>query len=82
MKWLYGEERPAAWDKTILHSYKVNPNDIIAVELNNKYFISKHLGALYYRQEDEPIILDLVNNDANKCLVYDNAIRILEEIDD
>jgi len=65
MNWIYGSVQPNASNKTSLNSYKVNPTDIVAVDLNNKSFISKTLGILYYLEEDEPQILKLIESSDN-----------------
>ena len=65
MNWIYGSVQPNASNKTSLNSYKVNPTDIVAVDLNNKSFISKTLGILYYLEEDELQILKLTESSDN-----------------
>lgn len=65
MNWIYGSVQPNASNKTSSNSYKINPADIVAVDLNNKSFISKTLGILYYLEEDEPQILKLIESSDN-----------------
>ena len=60
MKWIYGEDKIT---DTITCSYKFHPKEIIAVDLNNRYFVTEHMGTWKYRPEDEDLILKLIGGD-------------------
>ena len=62
MKWIYAEVRNVN-DKP-LASYKINPNYIIAVDLNKRQLIVKDFEPpLYYTEEDDDLILKLIKDE-------------------
>ena len=62
MKWIYAELRNAI-DRP-LASYKINPNYIIAVDLNERQLIIKDFeDPLYYNEEDDDLILKLIKDE-------------------
>ena len=61
MKWIYAEVRNVN-DKP-LSSYKINPNYIIAVDLNERKLIVRDFKySLYYNEEDDNLILKLIKD--------------------
>ena len=60
MKWIYGENKI---NDTVTISYKFNPKEIIAVDLNNRYFVTEHMDKWKYRPDDEELILKLIGGD-------------------
>ena len=65
MKWIYAEFRNV--NNHPLSSYKINPNYIIAVDLNERQLIIKDFtGPLYYNEEDDNLILKLVQDQIDK----------------
>ena len=62
MKWIYAEVRNVI-DRP-LASYKINPNCIIAVDLNERQLIVKDFETpLYYTEEDDDLILKLIKDE-------------------
>lgn len=62
MKWIYAELRNV--NDRPLASYKINPNYIIAVDLNERQLIIKDFeDPLYYNQEDDNLILKLIKDE-------------------
>ena len=62
MKWIYAELRNVN-DRPIA-SYKINPNFIMAVDLNKRQLILKDFQhPLNYNEEDEEQILKLISCD-------------------
>ena len=65
MKWIYAEVRNVN-DKP-LASYKINPNYIIAVDLNERKLIIRDFShALYYNEEDDDLILKLIKDQTDE----------------
>ena len=61
MKWIYAELRNVI--NLPLSSYKINPNYIIAVDLNERKLIIKDFtDPLYYTKEDDNLILELIKD--------------------
>ena len=61
MKWIYAELRNVI--NLPLSSYKINPNYIIAVDLNERKLIIKDFAdPLYYTKEDDNLILELIKD--------------------
>ena len=62
MKWIYAELRNV--NDHPLESYKINPNFIMAVNLNKRELIIKDFQhPLNYNEEDEEQILNLINGE-------------------
>jgi hypothetical protein len=62
MKWIYAELRNV--NDHPLSSYRINPNYIIAVDLNERQLIIKDFeDPLYYNQEDDNLILKLIKDE-------------------
>ena len=62
MKWIYAEVRNVI-DRP-LASYKINPNYIIAVDLNERQLVVKDFeDPLYYTEEDDDLILKLIKDE-------------------
>jgi hypothetical protein len=62
MKWIYGAVMSAAG--TVMHSYRLNPKYIIAVDLNNQAMVVNGMKDIFtYREEDEELILKLIGGD-------------------
>ena len=65
MKWIYAELRNA--NDRIFASYKINPNYIIAVDLNKrKLIIEDFPNPLYYNEEDDNLILKLIKDQTDE----------------
>lgn len=65
MKWIYAELRNV--NDRPLASYKINPNYIMAVDLNErKLIIADFEDPLYYNQEDDSLILKLVQDQTDE----------------
>jgi hypothetical protein len=65
MKWIYAELRDV--NDRPLSSYRINPNYIMAVDLNERKLIIRDLAhPLYYNQEDDNLILKLIENQTNE----------------
>jgi hypothetical protein len=65
MKWIYGKLKNA--NDRPLSSYKINPNYIIAVDFNERELIVKDFETpLYYDEEDDYLILQLINGQTNE----------------
>lgn len=61
MKWIYAELRNV--NDRPLASYKINPNYIMAVDLNERRLIIKNFEhPLYYNKEDDNLILKLIQD--------------------
>lgn len=61
MKWIYAELKNVI--NIPLSSYKINPNYIIAVNLNERKLIIKDFtDPLYYTKEDDNLILELIKD--------------------
>ena len=61
MKWIYAELRNV--NDRPLSSYKINPNYIMAVDLNERKLIIKDFAnPLYYNAEDDNLILKLIQD--------------------
>lgn len=64
MKWIYAELRNV--NNRPLSSYKINPNYIIAVDLNERQLIIKDFEhPLYYNVEDDNLIFKLVQDETD-----------------
>lgn len=62
MKWIYAEVRNV--NDHPVASYKINPNYIIAVDLNERQLIIKDFeDPLYYTEEDDNLILKLIKDE-------------------
>ena len=65
MKWIYAELRNV--NDCPLASYKINPNYIIAVDLNERKLIIKDFtDPLYYNVEDDNLILKLIKDQTDE----------------
>lgn len=65
MKWIYAELRNV--NDRPLASYKINPNYIMAVDLNERKLIIKDFAdPLYYNEEDENLILKLIKDQTDE----------------
>lgn len=65
MKWIYAEVRNVN-DKP-LASYKINPNYIIAVDLNERKLVVRDFEySLYYNEEDDDLILTLIKDQTDE----------------
>lgn len=60
MKWIYGEDKIT---DSITKSYRFCPKEIIAVDLNNRCFVTEHMGIWKYRPEDEDLVLKLIGGE-------------------
>ena len=60
MKWIYAELRNV--NDHPLFSYRINPNYIMAIDLNERKLIIKDFShPLYYNKEDDNLILKLMS---------------------
>lgn len=65
MKWIYAELRNV--NDRPLASYKINPNYIMAVDLNERKLIIKDFAhPLYYNAEDDNLILKLIKDQTDE----------------
>ena len=65
MKWIYAELRNV--NDRPLSSYKINPNYIMAVDLNErKLIIRDFTHPLYYNEEDDDSILKLIEDQTDE----------------
>ena len=65
MEWIYAELRNV--NDHPLASYKINPNYIIAVDINERKLIIKDFEyPLYYNKEDDNLILKLIKNQTDE----------------
>ena len=65
MKWIYAELRNV--NDRPLASYKINPNYIIAVDLNERKLIIRDFEyVLYYNEEDDDSIFKLIKDQTDE----------------